>query len=273
MAIQMQSGPPQVTNMFPSRKRSNLISVLIHGAVILMILIAGRVKPLPHPVSHVTLVAPSDISPWVPRLAAHGGGGGGGGDSTPASRGQLPRVALRQFTPPTAVIRNYNPQLAMEPTLVGTPQIVAVLPNLPYGDPNGVAGPPSNGPGKNGGIGTGDGGGVGGRKGPGYGDDDGGGISGQAHIVGSIVAPVLLTKVDPEYTDEARRARVQGVVELQIDVDSHGKPANIRVVHGLGLGLDDRAVEAVRQWTFRPGTINGKPAVTSAVVTVTFRLL
>jgi TonB family protein len=171
------------------------------------------------------------------------------------------------------VIRNYNPQLAVEPTLVGSQQIIAAMPNLAYGDPNGVSGPPSNGRGKHNGIGDGDGGGVGDRNGPGYGDGDDPGVSGAAHIVGTIVAPVLLTKIDPEYSDEARRAKVQGIVLLHVDVDIHGMPKNIRVVQGLGLGLDERAVEAVRQWRFRAGSVNGKPAVSSAVVQVTFRLL
>jgi TonB family protein len=182
-------------------------------------------------------------------------------------------VALRQFTPPAAVIRNYNPPLSMEPTLVGNPQIMAAIPNLPYGDPNGVSGPLSGGRGKRNGIGDGEDGGVGNRKGPGYGDGDEAGVSGATHIVGTIVPPVLLVKTDPEYSDEARRAKLQGIIVLHIDVDAHGLPTNIKVVQGLGLGLDQRAVDAVRQWKFRAGSINGKPAVTSAVVQVTFRLL
>ncbi len=275
MAIQVHPDSRQVSHMFSRPKRSALISGLLHAAAIALALIASRVKPLP-PVplveTHYTLLVPHDISQYVPRVG-HVGGGGGGRDATPASKGRLPRVALRQFTPPSAVIRNYNPQLAMEPTLVGTPQIMAVLPNIPYGDPNGVSGPPSNGRGKNGGVGDGDGGGVGNRKGPGAGDGDDVGVSGQTHILGSIVAPILLTKIDPEYTDEARRAREQGIVMLHIDVDAHGRPENIKVVQGLGLGLDQRAVDAVRQWKFKPGSINGKPAVSSAEVQVTFRLL
>ncbi len=260
--------------MFNSRKRSSLISVLIHAAVIILLLIAGRVRPLPPGMTRVTLLVPRDISEYLPRVVHMGGGGGGTRDPIPASKGKLPSLALRQFTPPTAVIRNYNPLVSIEPTLVGPPQIMAALPDLPYGDPNGVSGPPSNGPGRNGGIGTGDHGGVGDNRGPGSGPGDDGGVSsGQTHILGSIVAPILLTKVDPEYTDEARQARLQGIVMLHIDVDTRGLPTNIKVVQGLGLGLDQRAVEAVRQWKFHAGTMNGKPAVMSAEVQVTFRLL
>jgi protein TonB len=260
--------------MFGTPKRSALISGLLHAAAIALVLIVGRVRPLPPPaVTRVTPLVFHGLSRYIPRVAHKSGGGGGAGDTTPASRGRLPRVALRQFTPPAAVIRNYNPQLAMEPTLAGRPQILAAIPNLPYGDPNGVSGPPSGGRGKRGGIGDGEGDGVGDGTGPGYGPDDGGGVSGQAHIVGTTVAPVLLTKTDPEYSDEARRAKLQGIVMLHINVDVRGQPRNIRLVQGLGLGLDQRAMDAVRQWKFRPGSINGKPAVTSAVVYVTFRLL
>ncbi|MBZ5618834.1 MAG: energy transducer TonB [Acidobacteriia bacterium] len=260
--------------MLSSPKRSALISGLLHAAAIVLVVVATRVKPLPPAESRVTLLVPRDIGRYIPHLPQQGGrGGGGAGDLTPASRGPLPRVALRQFTPPAAVIRNYNPQLAMEPTIVGSPQIMAAMPNMPLGDPNGVAGPPSGGRGKRGGIGDGDGTGVGDKDGPGYGDDDNPGVAGRTHIVGTITAPTLLVKIDPEYTVEARRAKLQGVVVLHIEVDAQGQPRNIKLVESLGLGLDERAIEAVRQWKFHPGTINGKPAVTTALVHVTFRLL
>jgi len=273
MAIEVHANPRQVSNMLNRPKRSALISGLIHAAAILLVLIASRVQRLPAPaVTRVTPLVFHDVPRYIPRVT-HQGGGGGAGDTTRASLGQLPSVKLRQFTPPAAVIRNYNPQLAMEPTLVGTPQIMVAVPNLPYGDPNGVPGTHSGGRGTGGGIGDGYDGGVGDGNGPGHGDAECCGVSGQTHIVGSIVAPVLLTKTDPEYSDEARRAKVQGIVVLHIDVDAHGQPQNIVVVQGLGLGLDQRAVDAVRRWKFRAGSVNGKPAVTSAEVQVTFRLL
>lgn len=153
---------------------------------------------------------------------------------------------------------------------MGMTQITAEMPKL-FGDPNGVNGPISGGPGGPGGIGKGKGTGIGDDDGPGYGD---GGVGvGSTHIVGTVTNPVLLVKTDPEYSDEARHAKLQGIVVLHIEVSAKGKPQNITVVRGLGLGLDERAVQAVRQWEFRAGTINGKPAVTSADVYVTFRLL
>jgi TonB family protein len=167
---------------------------------------------------------------------------------------------------------NYNPILPMEPTIVGTPD--SMLPVLgQIGDPNGVLGPLSGGPGKNEGMGPGDGGGVGAGHGPGSGPGDGPGVSGEAHIRGTVKAPELLSKIEPEYTEEARRAKLQGTVMLRIDVNERGQAQNIMVRESLGLGLDERAIEAVKRWQFRPGTINGKPAVTSALIEVNFRLL
>ena len=163
----------------------------------------------------------------------------------------------------------------MEPTIVVSPDVALPRVDLAqFGLPNGVLGPPSQGPGAGGGIGAGDGTGVGNGHGPGYGDGPGGlGISGAAGFQGSFTGPVLLSKIEPEYTDEARRAHLSGAVVLRIEVDLRGQAQNITVRQGLGLGLDERAVDAVSKWRFRPGAVNGKPVVTTALVEVYFRLL
>lgn len=85
--------------------------------------------------------------------------------------------------------------------------------------------------------------------------------------------PVLIRQVQPEYTDEARAARVQGTVVLRLEIDPAGKVAHtgIRVVRSLGLGLDEKAIEAVQQWTFKPATKNGVPISTPATIEVNFR--
>ena len=82
-----------------------------------------------------------------------------------------------------------------------------------------------------------------------------------------------MTKIEPEYTEEARRAKLQGTVLLRIEVNERGQPQNLRIRQSLGLGLDERAVDAVKRWRFRAGTADGKPVVTEAVVEVNFRLL
>ena len=138
----------------------------------------------------------------------------------------------------------------------------------------GKLGPASNGPGSSGGIGVGSGGGVGSGKGPGFGPGEGGGIGGAVFRVGGgVTAPSLLHKVEPEYSEEARKAKYQGTVLLYVEVDTAGRAANIRVARSLGLGLDEKAIEAVKQWKFKPGYKDGKPVTVAATIEVNFRLL
>jgi TonB family protein len=95
---------------------------------------------------------------------------------------------------------------------------------------------------------------------------------GNAQAPGST-SPVLLLKVEPQYTEEARKAKYQGTVVLHLDVDETGTPANIRVLRSLGLGLDEAAIEAVKKWKFRPATQNGAPIRMGVNVEVPFRLM
>jgi len=90
---------------------------------------------------------------------------------------------------------------------------------------------------------------------------------------GAVTPPRLIYQVEPEFSEEARKAKYQGTVVLAIEVDTSGRPANIRVLQGLGLGLDEKAVEAVLKWRFKPALRDGKPVTTAATVQVTFRLL
>jgi TonB family protein len=268
----------QVSDMFGSARRSTLLSGLLHAAAIALVLFATRVQtPTIDRIVHSVLLAPRNIAEYLAPMKSDlpGGGGGGGLSPLPASKGRLPKQALRQFTPPRVEVQNWNPRLTMEPTILVSPDIA--LPRVDmaqFGIPNGVLGPPSQGPGRGGGIGAGDGTGVGDSRGPGYGDGPGGpGISGASGFEGSFTGPVLLFKIEPEYSDEARRAHLSGAVVLRIDVDTRGLAQNITVRQGLGLGLDERAVDAVRRWRFRPAAVNGKPVVAPALVEVYFRLL
>jgi TonB family protein len=204
-------------------------------------------------------------------------GGGGGGDHSPlpASKGRLPKAAPRQFTPPMAVVHNMDPKLAMEPSIIAPPDTRLPDVNMAqYGDPLAKIGAASNGPGSGAGIGTGKGGGVGSGSGVGFGPGEGGGIGGGVFRVGGgVTAPSLLFKVEPEYSEEARKAKYQGTVLLYVEVDAGGRAQNIRVLHSLGLGLDEKAMEAVKKWKFRPGYKDGKPVRVVAEVEVNFRLL
>jgi TonB family protein len=99
------------------------------------------------------------------------------------------------------------------------------------------------------------------------------GQPGVYHIGGGVTAPVPLYRPEPEYPEKARRAKYQGTVILYVEVDTTGRPRNIKVTRKLGHGLDEKATEAVEKWRFRPGYKDGKPVTVAATAEVNFRLL
>ena len=88
-----------------------------------------------------------------------------------------------------------------------------------------------------------------------------------------VSRPIVLTKVDPEYSEEARKAKYSGTVMLEVIVDTEGRARDIRVSRSLGMGLDEKAVEAVTKWKFKPGMKDGRPVNVRALIEVNFRLL
>ena len=158
--------------------------------------------------------------------------------------------------------------------MVIPPQVKVPVVNLPnFGDPMAQVGPLSNGTGSGGGIGSGSGGGVGSGSGPGVGPGSGGGIGGGVFRVGGgISAPRILYQPDPEYSEPARKAKYEGTVVLGLIVGPDGRPRDIRVTRSLGMGLDEKAIEAVRQWKFEPARKNGQPVAVQINVEVDFRL-
>jgi periplasmic protein TonB len=223
----------------------------------------------------IELIAP-DIAPYKPTVKPDQmhGGGGGGRSPTPVSKGNLPKLAKRQFVPPM-ISHVENPKLVMDPTLIIPPDANIPKINSPdLGDPLSKSGLASNGFGAGGGMGSGRGGGIGPGSGPGYGPGSGGGIGGGAYRIGGGVSPPsILYKVEPEYSEEARKAKFQGTVLLFVVVDEKGLPRDIKILRPLGLGLDQKAVEAVEKWKFSPGKKDGKPVAVQAQIEVNFRLL
>ena len=263
--------------MYASPARSTVISGALHGAVIVLVLATTGVKtPLVKNTDHVVLFTPLDVMKYEITVPQRDDAGGGGGmrAKTAASLGNLPPRKLKQFLAPMVKAENANPILTIEPSILASPEIAVAQLNLAqFGDPHGVMGPLSAGPGKGGGIGNGDGTGVGSGDGAGAGPGHGSGIAGQSGFQGSLTEPVLLYKVDPEYSEEARKAKLQGVVMVRAVIDVRGRVQDIAVAQGLGLGLNERAIAAVQQWKFRAGMRNGKPVATSALIQLTFRLL
>ena len=185
-----------------------------------------------------------------------------------ASKGQLPKTASRQFVPPT-VTPPPDPKLPLPATILAPDDVPNMAANN-FGDPLSKLGMPSNGSGIGNGIGTGIGLGSGAGVGPGA----GGGFGGGAYRVGGgVSAPRILYKVEPEYSEEARKAKWQGTVVLSVVVDDQGRPQAVRVIRPVGLGLDQKALEAVAKWRFRPGTKDGKAVPVMATIEVSFRLL
>lgn len=256
------------------------LSLALHAAAVgIMVLIAAQRQSLVSSKTLVALLERSSLilpSVRVPVAPGKTGGGGGGGrrELMPPSKGVLPRGSDQQLLAPMVETRNLAPGLVVEPTIVA-PQLT----NLPQfslltiGDPNGVVGPPSAGPGTGAGIGVGRGSGVGVGAGPGAGQGAGGGTGGGVFSVGGGVSePVLVSQVQPEYSDDGRKARVQGRVELIAIVNSDGSVQVENVAQSLGYGLDQRAIDAVKRWRFLPGRLDGRAVPVRISVVVNFSL-
>jgi protein TonB len=258
-------------------KRAGLTSFLVHVTVVGLLFLLGTNKAIQQAVKQqIDLIAP-DIAPYKPTVkqdSMHGGGGGGDRSPTPVSKGKLPKLAKKQFVPPM-ISHDPDPKLVMDPTLIIQPDANIPKVNMDQlGDPLAKSGLASNGFGSGGGMGSGRGGGVGSGSGPGFGPGSGGGMGGGAYRIGGGVSPPsILFKVEPEYSEEARKAKFQGTVLLYVVVDEKGLPRDIKVLRPLGLGLDQKAVEAVEKWKFTPGKKDGKAVPVQAQIEVNFRLL
>ena len=277
-SVRQWSGAPEVYQTSYRLARGNaavagLASALVHAGVVGSLLVLGSLKPVQTLVKDqiVSLIAP-DLSAFKPKpQKAQGGGGGGARELLDASKGRVPKIAPRQFTPPR--VDPVEAHLLVEPTIVADQPLPAIQANN-YGDPLSKLGMASNGIGSAGGIGTGGGGGVGPGKGQGFGAGSGGGFGGAAYrIGGGVSAPVPIYQPEPEYSEEARKAKWQGTVLLSLVVDENGKAVSIKVTKPLGLGLDQKAIEAVEKWRFKPGMKDGKAVPVIASVEVNFRLL
>jgi len=215
-----------------------------------------------------TLFAPASADP------AHAGGSGGDHSLTDPIVGRPPKQDLNPILPPQVPILE-NPRLAADPSIA----VSIKLPDNPNLPNIGVQSSPnvtlaSNGPGSGAGIGNNRGGGDGPGSGPGYGPGKDGGFGGEVYKpgIGGVTRPVPIVSPDAEFSDEARRNKYQGVCMISIIVDSHGYPQNPHVVRSLGMGLDEKALEAVAKYRFKPALKNGRPVAAAILVEVNFRL-
>jgi TonB family protein len=242
--------------------RSQSISLVLHGlsVVLLLILTSQSFRTPPSPTTpkpaHSILLAP-------PRFVVHVTEDRGGGSNTsaaPARRGIPPPRSFRTFIPPQS---HPDPKLAMMPTIDFDVPVIDVG-TAKFGDPLSKF--------ADGGFGNKGGHTIGNNpNGPGIGDERGPNRSGRFGV--PMKPAELIYRVDPEFSEEARKARFQGVVVLMIEVGTDGRAHNPKVIETAGLGLDEKAIEAVQQWRFRPAQRGGTPLMSTARVEVHFHLM
>lgn len=261
---------------YPVHRGNFIASFALHAAALALVLSSGVwVAQHRDVIKRQAITLITDPSPYVlPSSPMEAGGGGGGGDrdKLEASRGSAPKFAREQVAPPVVVLRSPQPRLPVEATVIGPPRLT--LPQTGQtGDPMGAILTASNGPGFGGGVGNGEGGGIGTGHGPGVGPGWGGGYGGGVYRVGGgVSAPRALYDPDPEYSEEARKAKYQGTVLLWVIVGPDGRAHDIKVQRSLGMGLDEKAVEAVRKWRFEPAKKDGRAVAVQVNIEVNFRL-
>ncbi len=246
------------------RPENFLLSVITHTAAIALLFWIFHVTIQPK-LSAPKVNEAIELTSYIPMKVGKGGpSGGGGGDASKikASTGTPPKAAKEQFAPPV-VLQTQKSKLMVEPTVVADlkfPQATQI------GDPLSKLMVPSNGTGVGGGIGSGDGGGVGsGHGGPGVGP-------GLFRIGNGVSPPRPIFTPEPEFSEEARKAKYQGVVVMEIIVGADGRVRDPKVVRSLGMGLDEKAKEKVLTWKFDPAKREGRPVAVQMAIEVAFNL-
>lgn len=286
--LKVTSTPVKVRDIWTKDEmfsRSQLVSFAIHGSIILLILIPFlravstdvKAKTL-----NTTIVTPIDLSPYQAKLPpgtkpAGGGGGGGDHEKIEASKGKLPKFSQQVQLAPPELIRNPTAKLMVTPTLIGPDNLKVDNSNMDrWGDPLGKMITDSNGSGSGGGMGTGSGGGIGSGTGGGLGPGSGGGTGGGVYRAGEngVGSPSCQFCPRPEYSEDARKARFTGTVTVQVLVLPNGRAGEVKLIRGVGMGLDEKAIEIVKsQWVFKPAYgPNGKPVPTLINVEISFQL-
>lgn len=272
--LEVTSKPVEVGSIWGAYQggetKSGAVSLLIHVGFVALLFLVFQSPAVQKALKKTgEIIYLPTYQPKLPPAAeqAHGGGGGGQKMPTPVNRGEAPKFARKQFMPPALAVP--KPVLPVTPTITApAPQIVADN----YGDPLSKA-LNSGGQGANG-LGSGTGGGVGPGSGDGYGPGSGGGTGGGVFRIGGDVSqPVKLYTPEPEYSEEARKAKYSGTVLLSVVIDKDGNTRDIKVIRPLGLGLDEKAIEAVTKWRFRPAMKQGHAVAVQANIEVNFRLL
>jgi protein TonB len=259
-----------------------VVSFAYHVAMAFMVLLAIRYGPGGTTAAAVLPEQPNHNIVWLNEPGPGGGGGGGGNKmKEPPRPAELPGKA-KLTVPVTKPPKLEDPQPAkkepdpVEQLSIPAKTLASAQDSLP-GAIEKPQGPPtaSQGSGSNGGAGTGTGTGIGTGTGSGLGEGRGGGTGGGVYRPGNgVTLPRVIREVKPEYSADAMRAKVQGVVLLECVVRPDGSVGDVQIVRSLDptFGLDEKAVTAARQWRFAPGTRMGEPVSVLVTIELTFTL-
>jgi TonB family protein len=262
---------------FKRDKKASAISLVVHVVIIAVVLSLALKAHTIIALQPAAIVTPVDfkfsIQPMTMPVARLAGGGGGGGahETVETSKQELPTIVKLQAMAPQ-IIRVDHPKLAIEPSMQVKMPESNNLPALGMAHSQEIS-LASQGRGGGSGLGQGLGGGIGAGHGNGAGPGSGGGYGGGLmNVGGGVAAPEVIHSVEPEFSEEARRANFQGSVSIKLIVDSQGNPQNVQLVHNLGMGLDEKAIEAVRQYKFKPAMYHGYPVSVQIVIEMSFHL-
>jgi periplasmic protein TonB len=245
-------------------------STILNGLILTLLVILGMraaINQIPKPAPGAPIDL-SDFRLFAPARASGSGGSGGSNDPVAPIEGRNPKFENMPLAPSMVPVIQ-QPKLAVDSAINIALPDNSSMPNIGvHNSPN--VSLASNGPGPRAGLGTGPGEGIGPGGGPGYGLGTDGGV---VYSPGrGVVPPVPIYAPEAEFSDEARRSKYQGVCLISIIVDTHGNPQNPRVVQRLGMGLDEKAIEAIRRYKFKPGTKDGKPVPVMITIEVDFRM-
>jgi protein TonB len=263
----LESKPIPVVDRMKTRQdpKATAAAFVIYG--LLLLIIVWAVKRNIRFLAPVKTTVATELTPppMAPAKTTMGGGGGQKGP-TPVAKGALPKFAETQITPPKAPVET---KIKMpDPTIEVQTDLKMANNNMPnLGMPTSNVMGNSMGNGNGTGIGSGNGSGLG----PGTGGNYGGGLR---KVGGGVSAPVPYYQPEAEFSEEARKAKFMGVVTVSLIVDTNGlpRPGSVKVVRGVGMGLDDKAIEAVKQYKFHPAMENGKPVPVEVYVAVNFQI-
>jgi TonB family protein len=246
-------------------------TVINGGIVALAVLLGMRTftghYPPPHTGDPIHIGDLRIFAPATPK-SADGGNGGGTNDRIDPIEGRNPKFANAPIAPPMVPLIQ-QPKLAAESAIDIHLPDNSTLPNIGVQSSTNVR-LASNGQGSHGGQGTG----ADGGSGPGNGNDGWGPGSGKTIYVPGhgVIAPTVVYAPEAEFSDEARHNKYQGVCMVSVIVDTRGNPQNAHVIRWLGMGLDEKALQAVHGYRFKPGTKDGKPVPVEITVEVDFRM-